>query len=106
MLRILVHKKAGDDGTPFQKLEHIDRVSICANAHRCIWTVYRTETIQEKVLHFAFNTQDITNSTLVCPVKIEYVTKNNIFGLKMMMKSGLEKIFLNSSMRSPCYLYY
>jgi hypothetical protein len=36
----------------------------------------------------------MTNSTLVCPVKIEYVTKNNIFGLKMMVKSGLEKIFL------------
>ena len=36
----------------------------------------------------------MTNSTLVCPVKIEYVTKNNIFGLKMMMKSGLEKIIL------------
>ena len=33
----------------------------------------------------------MTNSTLVCPVKIEYVTKNNIFGLKMMMKSSLEK---------------
>ena len=40
------------------------------------------------------NTQYMTNSTLVCPVKIEYVTKNNIFGLKMMMKSGLEKIIL------------
>ena len=40
------------------------------------------------------NTQYMTNSTLVCPVKIEYVTKNNIFGLKMMVKSGLEKIFL------------
>ena len=25
-------------------------------------------------------------------VKIEYVTKNNIYGLKIMMKSGLEKI--------------
>ena len=36
----------------------------------------------------------MTNSTFVCPVKIEYVTKNNIFGLKMMMKSGLEKIIL------------
>ena len=40
------------------------------------------------------NTQYMTNSTLVCPVKIEYVTKNNIFGLKMMMKSGLETIIL------------
>ena len=40
------------------------------------------------------NTQYMTNSTLVSPVKIEYVTKNNIFGLKMMMKSGLEKNIL------------
>jgi hypothetical protein len=39
-------------------------------------------------------TQYKTNSTLFCPVTIEYVTKNNIFGLKMMMKSGLEKIIL------------
>ena len=36
----------------------------------------------------------MTKSTLVCPVKIEYVTKNNNFGLKMMMKGGLEKIIL------------
>ena len=41
--------------------------------------------------HKSLNTQYRTNSTLVCPVKIEYVTKKNIFGLKMMMKSGLEK---------------
>ena len=40
------------------------------------------------------NTQYMTNSTLVCPVKIEYVTKNDIFCLKRMMKSGLEKIIL------------
>ena len=42
----------------------------------------------------SLNTQYMTNSTLVSPVKMEYVTKNNIFGLKMMMKSGLEKIIL------------
>ena len=35
----------------------------------------------------------MTNSTLVCPVKIEYVTKNNIYGLKMMVKSGLGIFF-------------
>ena len=32
----------------------------------------------------------MTNSTLVYPVKMEYVYKINIFGLKMMVKSGLE----------------
>jgi len=40
------------------------------------------------------NTQYMTNSTLVSPVKMEYVTKNNVFGPKMMMKSGLEKFIL------------
>jgi hypothetical protein len=35
----------------------------------------------------------MANSTLVSLVKMEYVTKNNIFGLKM-MKSGLEKIIM------------
>ena len=53
------------------------------------------------LLLWALNTQYMTNSTLVCPVKIEYVTNNNIFGLKMMMKSGLEKNIWNSSMLKP-----
>ena len=36
----------------------------------------------------------VTDSTLVCPVKMEYGPENNIFVLKMMVKSGLEKIIL------------
>ena len=36
----------------------------------------------------------MTNSTLGFPIKIEDVTESNIFGLKMMVKSGLEKTFL------------
>ena len=32
---------------------------------------------------------------IVCPVIMEHVCKINIFAIKMMMKSGLEKIFLN-----------
>ena len=35
-----------------------------------------------------------TDSTLVCPVKMEYGPEISIFGLKLMMKSGQEKIFL------------
>ena len=31
------------------------------------------------------------NSSIVYLVKMEYVSKTNIFGLKMMVKSGLEK---------------
>ena len=34
------------------------------------------------------------NPDLVYVLKMEYVSKINIFGLKMMVKSGLEKIFL------------
>ena len=41
-----------------------------------------------------FNTQYMTNSTLVSPVKMEYGWNFSISGLKMMMKSGLGKIFL------------
>ena len=36
----------------------------------------------------------MTNSTLVSPVKIEYGWNFSIYGLNMMMKSGLGKIFL------------
>ena len=43
---------------------------------------------------FAFNTQNMTNPTIVSPVKMEYGRNFSISGLKMMVKSGLEKIFL------------
>ena len=34
------------------------------------------------------------NLDIVYVLKMEYVLRNNIFGLKMMVKSGSEKIFL------------
>jgi hypothetical protein len=40
------------------------------------------------------NTQNMRNSNLVYVSKMEYVHKVNIFGLKMMVKSGLKKIIL------------
>ena len=42
----------------------------------------------------------MTNSAQA-PVIIEYVTKNNIFGIKMMMKSGLENIMYFEIPRAP-----
>ena len=39
------------------------------------------------------NTQNMKNPTIVSPVKMEYVWNFSISGLKMMVKSGLEKIF-------------
>ena len=41
-----------------------------------------------------FNTQYVTNPTIVNLVKMEYGWNFSISGLKMMVKSGLEKIFL------------
>ena len=43
---------------------------------------------------YLLNTQNMTNPTILSPVKIEYVWNFSISGLKMMVKSGLEKIFL------------
>ena len=40
------------------------------------------------------NTQNMTNPTIVSPVKMEYGWSFSISGLKTMVKSGLEKIFL------------
>ena len=36
------------------------------------------------------------NPDMVYILKMEYVSKINIFGLRMIVKSGLEKIFLKS----------
>ena len=47
------------------------------------------------------NTQYMTNPTTVYPFKMEYGQKFSISGLKMMVKSGLEKHFQNSSMCKP-----
>ena len=47
------------------------------------------------VVKIFLNTQYMTNSTLVSPVKLEYGWNFSISGLKMMMKSGLGKIFLS-----------
>ena len=40
------------------------------------------------------NTSYLTNSYIVFTLNMESVSKNTIFGLKMMVKSGLEKILL------------
>ena len=45
-------------------------------------------------LLFLLNTSYLTDSYIGFTLKMESVTKNTIFGLKMMVKSGLEKIFL------------
>jgi hypothetical protein len=43
------------------------------------------------------------NPDMVYVLKMEYVSKINIFGLNMMVKSGLDIYFLNSSMRKAFF---
>ena len=46
------------------------------------------------MLFQVLNTSYLTDSYIVFSFKIESVSKTKIFGLKMTVKSGLEKIFL------------
>ena len=46
--------------------------------------------------NFLLNTSYLTDSYIGFTLKMESVTKNTIFGLKMMVKSGLEKFILKS----------
>jgi hypothetical protein len=44
--------------------------------------------------YLSFNTSYLTDSYIVFTLKMESVSKITIFGLKMMVKSGVEKILL------------
>ena len=54
--------------------------------------------LQTEITHSTdkINRQYVRNPDMAYVLKMEYVYKINIFGLKMMVKSGLEKIFLKS----------
>ena len=45
------------------------------------------------VPELVINTSYLTDSYIAFTLKMESVSKNTIFGLKMMVKSGLEKFF-------------
>ena len=60
---------------------------------KIIIKIARSNLVCIRYLNF-LNTRYMTNSTLVSPVKMEYGWNFSISGLKMMMKSGLGKIFL------------
>ena len=47
-------------------------------------------------LKTSLNTSYLTDPYIVFTLKMESVPKNTIFGLKMMVKSGLEKFILKS----------
>ena len=46
--------------------------------------------------NFSFNKCYLTVSYIAFTLKMESVSRNTIFGLKMMVKSGLEKIILKA----------
>ena len=57
--------------------------------------VKKTPTM-EQTLQNNLNTSYLTDSYISFTLKMESVSKNTIFGLKMMVKSGLEKSILKS----------
>ena len=50
----------------------------------------------DALVQVLLNTSYLTDSYIVFTLKMESQPKNIIFGLKMMVKSGLEKFILNS----------
>ena len=62
--------------------------------------IYISNDISKKL-----NTQNMTNPTIVSPVKMEYGWYFTISGLKMMVKSGLEKIFLKFLHAEAIFFY-
>ena len=63
----------------------------CSKCHYCC-----VEYFVDKILSKSdfLNTRFMTNPTIVSPVKMEYGWNFSISGQKMMVKSGLEEIFL------------
>ena len=59
------------------------------------------------VLKYGYrNTSFLADSYIIFTLEMEAVSKNTIFGLNMMVKSGLEIFFWNHSMRKDSYFYY
>ena len=52
------------------------------------------------------NTSYLTDSCIIFTLKIESVSKITIFGLKMIVKSGLEKIFLKLFHAEAIFFYF
>ena len=53
--------------------------------------------LKRKYSFYFFNTSYLTDSYIVFTLKMESVSKNTIFGLKMMVRSGLEKFNLKQN---------
>ena len=62
--------------------------------------------VQNRFRMSGLNTSYLTDSYIVFTLKMESEFKNTIFGLKMMVKSGLEKFILKFLHYYCCYFYY
>ena len=72
------------------------------------WVIQIVLNFVNIVLDFllTFKTSYLTDSYIVFTLKMESVSKNTIFGQKMMVKSGLEQFILKSLMKEDSYFYY
>ena len=68
--------------------------------------VFAPNEFQLKGFNNTINTSYLTDSCIVFTLKMESVSKNTIFGLKMMVKSGLEKIFLKFLHTETIFPYF
>ena len=59
-----------------------------------LWKKLKSYSDYSITVELGINTSYLTDSYIIFTLKMESVPKNTIFGLKMMVKSGLEKIFL------------
>ena len=89
MFLIPMHKTAFSIILSCDKLVATQSMKVCHKVTN-MYTYY--------VCHFlsALNTSYLTDLYIVFTLKMESVPKNTIFGLKMMLKSGVEKFILKS----------
>ena len=84
-LFIILLVRSGAEGPHFARSDH--------TILRIEDALYQGAVILHKIVHI-LNTSYLIDSYIVFALKIESVSKNTIFGLKKMVKSSLEKIFL------------
>ena len=64
--------------------------------------IYNTKFPRQKGINKSY----LAESYIFFTLKMESVSKNTIFGQKMMVKSGLEKFIMKSLIKEDSYFYY
>ena len=65
-------------------------------------SLHQGAVIFHKIVHI-LNTSYLIDSCIVFTLKMESVSKNTIFGLKVVVRSGLEKMFLKFLHAGDCF---